>query len=161
GREWSRPLRSLARTVEFRRGLPDRAVATAADFLRRADELFRQTPVWEVELSVNSGDVDALARSPALGGLTALSLYSTVFGAVRFRDLLASPHIGRLRRLALRHNNFGEVPEAGLAIDPGLAGLSELVLDRCPVGVGDSLAELAASPWLGRLRRLHLAAERN
>src|SRR5262249_51384519 len=133
----------------------DRACTSAADFLRRADELSRLAPVWEVKLS-GSWAVDTLAAAPALGRLTALNLYANALGLGRFhRFLLASAHLGRLRRLDARPTPLNPVDAAALAAAPGLSGLRELVLDGNPVG-DEGLAALAASPWLGRLRLLHL-----
>ena len=101
----------------------------------------------------------ALARSPHLGGLTALGL-TVNMDDVAGAGILA-PWLERLRltelhlgwRLRLRDEGL-----AALAACPGLASIRALQLNDCDIGA-DGIRQLARSPHVAGLRQLVLLTD--
>jgi uncharacterized protein (TIGR02996 family) len=94
-----------------------------------------------------------LARSPHLNGLRSLTLSGGQFGDEGVRALVASSWTN-LTHLRLSQTAIGPAGAAALAAWPGLSRLRVLALDGNPLGEG--IASLAASPYLGNLYHLSL-----
>jgi uncharacterized protein (TIGR02996 family) len=92
-REWLRPLRGLVSKCEFRRGFVEQGTATAAAFARRAEDIYRGTPLRYLMLGGRTRRADQLAACPHLLRLASLTLYANGLGAAGLGTLLASPHL--------------------------------------------------------------------
>ena len=155
---WAGELGELCDGVEFRRGLLDSVIVSAATFCTHAAALFRLAPVAKVRVTEVGVLADALADSPHLGRVRELDLCGADLGG-GVAVLMQSPHLAGLRHLDLSFTNVGDdgvaaVCRAGL---PRLRTLSvggnQAVTDR-----GAEL--LAAADWFARLRSLDVSDNR-
>jgi uncharacterized protein (TIGR02996 family) len=158
-REWEKPLRDLgARGIIFDRGFPVRVDMESAAFLRNADELFVGTPIRELCLDLSApGDIAAIAASPHLHNLTALTFFGhgTGIGDAGARALAESPHLRNLTTLSLDFTGIGDEGARALATSPHLNTLTTLSLWANAIG-NEGARALAASPNLNNLTMLHL-----
>jgi uncharacterized protein (TIGR02996 family) len=107
------------------------------------------------------GVVDALPHLDRLAGLEFWELYA--FEDALVARILASPHLRNLQTLILHHDRNGNMVEEQVLVD-GLAqshraNLEELGvnIDGCWQGPSNKvLGAMARSPYLRRLRKLHL-----
>lgn len=101
GAEWSAPLRERVRdlqNLDFARGFVESVTMSPLQFLASAEALLAAAPISMLRLTSVEG-LEALARSPHLGRLRALSLEDLKLGEEGMRTLLASPHLKALRWL--------------------------------------------------------------
>jgi uncharacterized protein (TIGR02996 family) len=106
------------------------------------------TGLREMDLQYNQLGAEGLAElvaSPAIAGLERLHLSGTGIGAAEVAAFMGGKGPGRLRRLILTGNRFADRHEFWRRSYP-------------PVG-DEGAAALAASPWLGGLRVLHLSQQ--
>jgi uncharacterized protein (TIGR02996 family) len=172
--EWVRPLGPWGETGVFRRGFveevevaPARSVAALADLFRRApvqhlrvrgvvyDPWDTMTPEMEEAIELCRDHARALAASPHLARLSALTLRHNHLGAAEVAALLRSPHRARLTSLDLGYNRLGDDGVEALAASPGLAALTHLDLEGCGL-TDDQLRVLIATPHGAALRTLGL-----
>jgi hypothetical protein len=110
----------------------------------------------EIDLDNNqlgTDDVRALAGSPHLSGLVALSLVGNRFAYPAVEALAESPHLARLAALDLSHNAVDSPGLQALALSPHLSRLTTLHLAHAnvgPVGV-EALARRSRQPALRSL----------
>jgi uncharacterized protein (TIGR02996 family) len=182
---WAANLLPLARSITFRRGMPEQVDLYLIDFRRDADKLFAAAPVRALtvhtgygspvlkdlvrcrhllrlgELRLEGGPCHTagarvLAASPDLANLTSLSLPQQDLRRPSVQVLASSPHLARLTRLDLPDNHILEGGLATLAASPHLANLTHLGLAGSRLGDEDALA-LAHSPHLTKLKALDVA----
>lgn len=91
-------------------------------------------------------DVAALARCPALSGITRLTLWKSHIGDEGVAALAGSEYATALRALNLSENNVSDVGVAVLAGSSYLAGLAELYL------IGNSITDRGARDLAGSAR---------
>lgn len=154
--EWEAPLHGLATGLVFRRGFVDEVKVTARQFLRRAHELFAAGPIRHVHLQDVGGCLEAVAESPYLGRLTALTVHAERTGEPLARVLAGCPHLAGLRVLRLTRNRLTDAAVGQLAASAGMPRLEELDLSENEIGETGARA-LAASQHLTHLRGLELA----
>jgi Ran GTPase-activating protein (RanGAP) involved in mRNA processing and transport len=99
--------------------------------------------------------VRALARSPALTGLTHLELGLNGITDEGAKALARSRYLGNLRRLDFQLNHIGDEGVAALARSKVLQSVTHLTLNANRIGL-KGIRALARSPNLSRLRRLDL-----
>jgi uncharacterized protein (TIGR02996 family) len=184
GTEWRKPFRNLVRRLEFHRGFPERVVVDGPVFLSRSAEIMRGMPIRHLRLNkirtvfdqlvasmtldripslefdpgkpLGARRVEKLLAAPHLSRLTALDLSDHRIGQGGLRALVKSPMANRLTALNCYDNDLrGQVIPALAEAAPAFGNLAHLTvkdhgLDRA------SINALAASPLLGRLRRLEL-----
>jgi uncharacterized protein (TIGR02996 family) len=113
---------------------------------------------WLSELKLQHckpDDVWRIARCPLLAELTDLRLNSRNVGPDGAAALACSPHLGRLACVSLSYARLGDDGVEAIA-GAGWPSLAELQLGHTWIK-SRGAAALAASAWLGRLRRLDLA----
>ena len=104
---WARPVSPWVRGYQFRRGFVEAVKVQAATLLHRLEELFGAAPIRELQVSIGPDDAAALAASPYLGRLRALTLNSPnvwtreTDRTFAFATILGSPHLGDLRALGV------------------------------------------------------------
>jgi uncharacterized protein (TIGR02996 family) len=155
GAAWVAPINGFCTGPVFRRGFIDEVRITAAQFLRRAHELFAAAPVRHLHLQDMGDHLGPVMRSPYLGRLAGLMIQDQ-----HLRDSLAlavarCPHLTGLRGIDLRKNRLTDAGVDALAGSPGLSSLDRLALARNELTETGARA-LAVSPHLGALRRLDL-----
>jgi uncharacterized protein (TIGR02996 family) len=184
GTEWRKPFRNLVRRLEFHRGFPERVVVDGPVFLGHSAEIMRLTPIRHLRLNKNRTVFDQLLQSKALDRIPSLEFDpGKPLGARRVQKLLASPHLSRLTALDLSEHHIGQgglraLGKSPLAnrltglnlydndmrgqVFPALAEAAQVFGNLAHLTVKDhgldraSMNALAASPLLGRLRRLEL-----
>jgi uncharacterized protein (TIGR02996 family) len=155
---WMAHLPKWARQLElrFRRGLLDEAQPTTSAYLRYGERLARLLPLRKVSLQGYVDRPEEVARLPATARLSELDTTGMSSDAPVQRRFFDNLHAPRLRRLTF---SGGVVQLPGLPAVligwPGLAQLTGLGISTMPYG--DYLAELFASPRLGRLEWLDLS----
>jgi uncharacterized protein (TIGR02996 family) len=174
--EWVRPLGPWGEGCAFHRGFVEEVEVEPARSLAALGDLFRLAPVRHLRvrglvrdpwatLMPDAEDAEAmelcrdharaLAASPHLARLSALTLRYNHLGAAEVEALLHSPHLARLTALDLGHNPLGDDGAEALAASPGLAGLTRLDLEGC--GLTDrGLQALLATRYGANLRTLGL-----
>jgi uncharacterized protein (TIGR02996 family) len=159
--EWVGPMlrllggSELVAHVEFRRGFVWGLTIGASDFLLRAENLFRGTPLQHARICMGPEAISALAASPWLARLTSLSLESCDLQASDIHPLADSPFLTSVTTLDLYENQIGSRGLRALAASPHLHQLRELRLGGNGI-TSAGLRALAASPLLGRLTHLDL-----
>src|SRR5262249_33555492 len=143
--KWLAPFGDLAGFAEFRRGFVWGLMLTAAEFVERAEELFRITPLQYARLSAGSETMPSLITSPWLARLTLLSLASCALSCTDTGTLARSPYLVNLVALDLYTNQTHSRGLQALAASPHLGRLRELRLGWNGVGSA-GLRALAASP---------------
>jgi uncharacterized protein (TIGR02996 family) len=134
--EWLGQLHGLTGQWEFRDGFPEKAIIAADNLLKHADALFGRLPLRELFINdIRKRHTPQLLRLPYLSRLRWLRLGAAGLGRERSAELVG-----------------------GLVSSPSVAGLQELHLDCCPIGV-NGVQSLVASPHL-RLRVLNLQMNR-
>jgi uncharacterized protein (TIGR02996 family) len=147
-RWWQRPWRRLGRLM----GRDALASVLATPAAREAWRWVEALDLW----GVDDGAVVGLAASPALAGMTALSVGGGRIGPLGARALAESPYCRSLSRLDLNNNQIGPDGTRALAESPHIGSLTRLRLRMN--GVGDEGARaLATSPNLTHLVELYLA----
>lgn len=151
---WLAPLRPHLRTVRWRRGFVEEAVADGARFLDGAQVVLASTPLRALTLTaLRSPLVARLARMPELERLGALTIAQNRIGPEE-RGLFESPHLGKLGRLDLSGNPLGREGILALA-RASLPALRHLDLSRCGLDAA-GCAALREVPFLGQLKSLAL-----
>jgi uncharacterized protein (TIGR02996 family) len=172
--EWVEPLGPWGEGCVFRRGfveeveiVPSRSVAVLDDLFRRAPVQHLRvrglvhhpwdtvTPEVEEFMDLCRDHARALAASPHLDRLSALTLRHNHLGVAEVIALLRSPYRARLTALDLGHNPLADAGAAALAAEPGLAELTRLDLEGCHL-TDTGLQSLIASPYAANLRVLGL-----
>jgi uncharacterized protein (TIGR02996 family) len=153
-RDWLRPLRGLLTDCEFRRGFVEQGSVPGDAFVRRAEAIFRATPLRHVRLKGDLSQVDRLAACPHLARLGYLRCSLRDLDAAGLRTLLSSPHLTGLRALDLGLCWLGTESVRALLDWPGLPRLAELNLGGSLHGEGAHL--LARSPSVRGLTRLFI-----
>jgi uncharacterized protein (TIGR02996 family) len=172
-REWTRPLRGLAKGQVFQRGFVGEVHAELLRFLAQPHQLFRLAPVQHlVLLRGNASLLDCarampvLADCPYLARLHTLDLRNNCLASASVQALLVSEHLGGLQVLNLAFNRMGDSGVRVLARSGLLARLTALDLsnnDIGPAGVrmlAGALERLAAGGDGLRLRSLRLGGNR-
>ena len=126
GADWSRPVDSIASEPRFYRGFVEGVTIGTAEFLSRADQLYRAAPIRHITFTGARGAMAALAASPALARLVSIGLQDNQLGDGDVQAFAASPHLGRLRRLTLAWNEIGEQGLEALFASSSLTGLAYL-----------------------------------
>lgn len=143
---------------KFQRGFVELLSLNAKDFLRNARELQHLTPLLILRLWGGGYCADALAREPALSGLSVLEFMDYYDAPLTARDmasLAASPYLKGLSALLLGRNNLGDEGVEALARASWL--VSVRMLDLTDNGLSDrGIRALAASPYLVKLAVLIL-----
>jgi uncharacterized protein (TIGR02996 family) len=103
--------------------------------------------------------VEALARSPHLGGLRSLDLAHNHLYHRGVAALASSPHLGGLERLVLSSAGLNAGSARALADSTALAGLTALDLSGNNFG-GEAMAALATATGLPRLREVSWSRNR-
>lgn len=171
-REWSSEAESVVRTPGqffFRRGFVDDVDADAFEFVERAADLYRRTPVQHLRLRPgqsppheNAQLMRRLAGSPELVCLRSLSLAHNRIGSDGMEALAVCQYLGRLQSLNLGNNHIGERGVRALVEAPWFANLTSLDLTNNDVNAAAAhalavaLDELEAADRL-LLRELSLA----
>jgi uncharacterized protein (TIGR02996 family) len=127
GKHWCGPLRRFVKRWEFRRGFVEAVALRTETFLEHAEELFRLTPIRDIQLIAPERHLSDLAECPALRRLAGLNLSHADINVARFRKLAHSPRLRRLQRLGLR--GTGLCSDAGvrfLSACENLSGLTAL-----------------------------------
>src|SRR5262249_35402075 len=130
------------------RGMLESASLTSAVFLRHGQRLAKLIPLAHLALIARE-NVDELARSAVLAGLTDLNLGLNVDADTQ-RGFYAAFDPPGLRRLSISPDWIGYFDHDPLADWPGLARLTSLEVTSLNLG------SLLASPHLGWLERLAL-----
>ncbi|MCC6999306.1 MAG: hypothetical protein IT370_32135 [Deltaproteobacteria bacterium] len=120
---WSAPVAKLTDKPSFRRGFIDGVKLTPAQFVARADELFRVAPILHLDL-VGHADLAAFFASPHLARIVSLNFFDQDLGAEGARQLAASPHLGALAWLDLGYCGIGEAGLEALLASPNLPRLT-------------------------------------
>ncbi len=155
---WEKPLLALgARTVTFRRGLPNVITISAGNFLSHGEDLFARAPIREAWLvGVTAEQMTPLANSPHLENLTSLSLRGRPLGVAGARALADSTHLKHLTSLSLYGSMLGDEGVQLLASSSHMENLTNLDLSNNEIGnVG--VQALADSTHLKNLKRLDLS----
>lgn len=103
---WIDELQQDVSKAKFHRGFIDTITVRARQFVKVADDLFRNTPVHWLRLTYMSGAGEQLAELPALQQIRSLDLSSL---SIKYEDLLAflsSPHLSQLRDLNLLYHEL-------------------------------------------------------
>jgi uncharacterized protein (TIGR02996 family) len=151
--EWVAPLGEWAHFPEFHRGFVWGVMLDAPDFMERAEELFRTTPLRHARLSVDSKTMPALVASPWLARLTSLSFESCDLSYGDIGKLASSPYLTNLVTLDLYQNQTRSQGLRALADSPYLSKLCHLRLGWNGVGSA-GLQALAKSLLLGHLTHI-------
>ncbi len=111
--DWFAELEPLVSRQTFHRGFVEEVTLPAADFLRRADELFARAPIRSLTLVDAGSAVAAIAASAHLQKLVSLELlvshpHGDPLGDDGLAALARSPHLGGLKALAVAGNHIGE-----------------------------------------------------
>lgn len=121
--EWSAPVAKLTSKASFRRGFIDGVKLTPAEFVARAEDLFRLAPILHLDL-VGHADLEAFFASPHLGRIVSLNCFDQDLGPEGARLLAASPHLGALAWLDLGYCGIGEAGLDALMASPHLPRLT-------------------------------------
>jgi uncharacterized protein (TIGR02996 family) len=181
GGEWGRPcFDSDARKVEWSRGLVEEVDLERDDGV---EDILRTAPIRRLHLRSVDGKrlakiirlpqfahvreltaepphnarlrAEELARSRAVGGLTALSLKGVYSGSAFFAALASSPHFRSLKRLAVISSVLDADEVEALGRVPVLGQLTDLDLSENEIGLG-GVQTLLASPLVAGLTNLQL-----
>ncbi len=155
---WQKPIVDLgARTVTFRRGLPNAITISTGNFLSHGEALFDLAPIREAWLvGVTAEKITPLANSPHMENLTSLSLRGLPLGVAGARALVDSPYLKHLTSLSLYGSMFGDEGVRVLASSSHLENLTNLDLSCNNINEGGARA-LAESPHLKHLKQLDLS----
>jgi uncharacterized protein (TIGR02996 family) len=136
--EWTPVVPTLTRSlqVSFRRGFVETVSAEARSFVAGADELFRLTPVQNVQLYWGADPPHERARF--------------------MQTIAAIPHLARLRSLDLSDSYIGSDGVQALAVCDYLGKLESLNLSGAHAGERGMRALVEAS-WFGNLTFLDLS----
>jgi uncharacterized protein (TIGR02996 family) len=176
------PIWVLRARPGFERGFPARLATTAARFLKGVEDILCAAPIQHLSLDSSGaqagrlfgcehltrvrsldlrygklGDrgMQALERSPYLGGLRRLGLLGTRLRISSVTLLARAAGLAGLRHLDLSYNHLYDRGLEALADSPYLHSLESLHLDRCHIGPRSTQA-LARSAALSGLRELSL-----
>ena len=152
---WTAWLPRWAHRDLFRRGFLEGIICEAGDFIARADEVRRQTPLSIVQLDGTEGQAVPLFRSRVLEGLRSLTL-SLPIRPGEWAHLGASQYLGRLRELVLNAKGPADEMVDTLVGSASLPALRALRLPWCHLE-DEHVGRLVGHPWAARLRRLDLS----
>jgi uncharacterized protein (TIGR02996 family) len=148
---WAKPLRSMVKSWQFRRGFIEWVQMTAARFLRHGGFLLRFAPVRSVSFLGEVGArLSKLASSPYLARLSELDMVKVGLSGEGTQVLASSAYLANLTSLYLSGNDIGDLGAAALASSPHLANLTRLNLNGNRIGA-EGAAALASSPYLAKL----------
>ncbi len=157
GREWGSLFGRLGCTCwEYRRGFVEGVGLSSQALLSQAATLFRAAPLRELKLYGSAGLWDDLAGCAYLSRVQTLDLEKNDLGDADLRALARSPHLGGLATLLLWSNQVGDDGLLGL-VGANLPRLARLDLSSNLVA-DPGAAILARSPLLGQLTMLDLTA---
>jgi uncharacterized protein (TIGR02996 family) len=154
-REWDSLFQRVGCTYwEYRRGFVDGVALPAKALLSQAATLFRATPLRRLKLYGSGGLWHELGSSAYLGRIEWLDLEKNDLGDCDLEALAASPHLGGLSTLLLWGNSIGDAGLVSL-VGAHLPRLVQLDLTNNVIGDAGVMA-LAAAPLLSRLTILDL-----
>jgi uncharacterized protein (TIGR02996 family) len=156
GEAWRQEVPAWARNeCEFERGFIAQVKCSAADWLSRAGELVRCTPLQHLALEDCGRRMKNLAACPHLAQIVSLDLSDQDLTSAGVGQLARSPYLTRLRRLDLSFNEITAAGAKALARSPHLAGLEALLLQVNRVE-DEGVDALAESTTLANLVELDL-----
>lgn len=138
------PVKALVDGWEIRRGLVEHVTLRAADFPRRAAELYARAPIRHLTLTAAGDALDAI-DSPHLARLHSLSLAGGGLDDLALARLARSPHLARLRWLDLAGNAITAEGLGALAAASTLPALRHVRLVGNPCG--DPAAQPPCDGW--------------
>jgi len=111
GATWAREISAFGREPRIARGFVEGITLDAPTFLARAHELYAVAPIRAVTFVDAANYVGAIAQSPHLARLVALTFRNksgaSPLGDDGLRRLLASPYLGKLAMLDVAKNEIG------------------------------------------------------
>jgi uncharacterized protein (TIGR02996 family) len=132
------------------------SIDTAAYVQLLGSPVLARVSALDLDGAVNVERVEALARSPSLGSLTALRFANSwTVETDAVRRLAAWEGLARVASLTYLLSGFRDEQLGLLAATPAIGGLKSLILSETEVS-DDGLERLARSPHLGRLDALHI-----
>jgi uncharacterized protein (TIGR02996 family) len=163
---WATRIAELVNRFGFRRGFVEEISLSAAQFVRRGEELFTLTPVRRVHLrslhelvSLLADQGRAATLAQLLGRVPELDFNREYLSDAAGRALLSLPSLPSPRRLHLSHCSLSAAGVETLANCPVLAKVESLEISAAGAGP-EGLHALLHSPRLRKLTQLQLTNAR-
>lgn len=155
--QWLGPLLEFSAEFSFRRGFPNHVRLPASRFVERHDKLAAVAPITAVSLSGERIEISAVAESPLLAAIEALSLARSHLGPAALGTLLGSSQLGRLQALDLSSCGIGAADLQAFVRHNPAPRLQALWLNGNPDIGSRGAASLIEADRLASLRWLELA----
>ncbi|TSC59073.1 MAG: hypothetical protein Greene041619_95 [Candidatus Peregrinibacteria bacterium Greene0416_19] len=135
GHRWQQPLTELgAEECAFHRGFVHHIAMRRQAFLRRAEEVFRTSPIDSLALRDVDGRIEEVLSLQVLSRLKALFLENAGLSEDQVIAIAECPHLQNLKELDVRGNDVGARGAGALASPALMPNLGSLHMEYADIG---------------------------